>query len=357
MKKTLIFGIISILLISMLLIGCTPKQNTPDITTPNETITPPSELTQELPISSRNFKIGTAGFIPPHYPKPQDADWQVLPQTVKEYGELYGVHTGWNENLNEGIPQIIPIAYQFTQGSNTKPYIAIGVEPDTLSQSEADNYFAKNGKEFKNTAVKIAQTHKPDLIILGIEINRFYEKSPTGYNEFVKIYQETYAAIKEVSPDTKVASNFQLEYMKGGGKLTGNKHTTHWEAVSMLGDKQDIATFTSYPYLDYNNPEDIPEDYYTEISKYTSKPIMITETGWPTEKLQTIQASEDSQVTYLKILLDRTQSLDLYGIVWAFPYDINLGIAGGAFDSISLKANNGNSKKAWDYWMALKSLN
>ncbi len=332
----------------------TPKPDTDNDTEPTSNVHP---LAKELPITERNFKVGTAGFVPTHWPNPTDRDWATLGDTIAEYGELYGVHTGWHENPDsEGIPQVVNIVYQITAKSNTKPYIAIGVEPDQLTQEEADNYFKENGQDFKNTAVKIAEKYHPEIMILGVEINRFYEKSPTGYEDFVTVYKETYDAIKEVSPNTEIGSNFQLEYMKGNAKVTGGNHEPHWQVIDMLGNKQDLVTFTTYPYFDYNTPTEIPEDYYTEIKDHTSKPIMITETGWPSKNVGSVKGSTELQIEYLKILLERTESLNLEALIWVFPHDINTGIAGGLFDSISLKENDGDEKPAFEYWEALQSL-
>jgi len=52
----------------------------------------PHPLVDELPIATRSFEIGVAGFVPSHWPNPSDADWQALLNQLPYYGERFGIH-------------------------------------------------------------------------------------------------------------------------------------------------------------------------------------------------------------------------------------------------------------------------
>ena len=227
-----------------------------------------------------------------------------------------------------------------------------------MTQVEADNYFRQNGARFKDVAVAVAQKYKPKILLLGIEVNRFYEKSPFGFDDFVSTYSETYTAVKAVSPETKIGTNFQYEYMLGKAVYTGVAHTEHLNLIDRFAGKLDLVTLTVYPWLDYNDPTTIPTDYFAPVRVHTTRPLLITETGWPSEPIAgtAILASERAQINFLQWLLKATAGETMAGLVWAFPHDPDTGIANGAFDHISMKTNDGNPKEVWDFWEALRSL-
>ncbi|MFZ5351835.1 MAG: hypothetical protein ACOZCL_03805 [Bacillota bacterium] len=85
---------------------------------------------------------------------------------------------------------------------------------------------------------------------------------------------------------------------------------------------------------------------------------MITETGWPSEELPTqfVNATPETQRDYLIRLVELTKDIDIEAIIWVFPNDAPLGIAGGIFDHISLLDTDGRQKEGYIYWQALKSL-
>lgn len=351
MKKILIFLIILLVMMT----GCSSEAKSPAPEKKPEV----SPLAAVFSIEQRDFKIGTAGFVPKNWPEPQQEDWNDFFAKLPEFGELYGVHVGWDVKLTEeNIPEQVELVYQVTKGKPVTPYIALGFEPDRMTVQEADSYFKENGEDFKKVVLAVAKKHKPYILILGVEGNRFYEKSPKGYNDFVNVYKEIYDEVKKISPDTMMATNFQLEYMKGEAYLSGKEHVNHYDIIELFGDRMDLVTVTTYPWFDYNNPQDIPEDYLEEISQYSTKPLLITETGWPSHEfpVPSVEADSQTQVDYLVRMVELTKGIDTVGIVWVFPHDAPLGIAGGIFDHISLLENDGREKEVYKYWQALKSL-
>lgn len=309
-------------------------------------------------LESRSFLVGVSGLIPKNYPNPSDSDWQNLFNTLPEYGEYLGMHVGWNEGEadQQGIPLTVNVAFDVTDNQTIQPYVAIGFEPDELSQEEADNYIAENGQDFLAVCVEIAQKHQPAIMLIGVEINRYFEKSEEGFSDFVDLYPDIYQAIKDVSPATLVGSNFQLDYMRGEAFRSGAEHDPHWEIINNFEPVLDIVSFTAFPYFDYDEPNEIPDNYFTEIGNHTSQPVMITETGWPSKPVSAfpgISASEDLQVEYFDQLLALTEPLPLHTLIWSFQHDPEIGIAGGLFDYIGLKNNDGSPKKMFTEWTEL----
>ena len=125
--------------------------------------------------------------------------------------------------------------------------------------------------------------------------------------------------------------------------------------LDRFGDRLDVAAFTTYPFLDYASPADIPEDYYAEIATHTPRPITFTEIGWPSAPLVTALDSEhggtpDEQSAFVRRFFQLTADTDLVVALWAFPHDLGAGSHNAAMGSLSLRHNDGTPKPALTAW-------
>ncbi|MEK6971110.1 MAG: hypothetical protein AABW68_05520 [archaeon] len=342
--------------ILLLLAGCTSpaaEENTLSSDTGKATPAGENALTNPNPTTGRTFLIGTAGFVPKNYPASKTEDWQSLFESLPEYGELFGVYSGWNDTPKEGIPEQIRTAYELKKQSGIEPLIAIGIEPDSLTQEEADHYFVTHRDAFIETARKIAQTYQPKYLALGVEINRFYEKSPVGFDAFVETYTLAHEAIKQQSPNTKIFPIFQWDYLRGKATLSGKTHSPNMELRQRFSGKMDAIGYTAYPFLEYTHPNEISDAYFSEMT-FEGLPILITETGWPSQPVASIQGSEEGQTDYLTRLVERTKLLEMEGLIWVFPHASKIPAGGGLFDEISMKKNDGTPKQVWNEWQNLR---
>jgi hypothetical protein len=70
---------------------------------------------------------------------------------------------------------------------------------------------------YQQAAIDIVSTEIPMYLSLGNEVNRWYEQhgadagDPNGFQHFVSLYEETYDAVKAISPDTIVFCVFSRE--------------------------------------------------------------------------------------------------------------------------------------------------
>jgi len=84
-------------------------------------------------------------------------------------------------------------------------------------------------------------------------------------------------ALKKTSPTTNVFCTFARE-------IVDEHRIADLSVVSMFpAEKMVFLVFTSYPYAvqGINKPEDIPENYYTEVAdKMPGKPFGFSELGW-----------------------------------------------------------------------------
>ncbi|MCK5647083.1 MAG: hypothetical protein KAH97_09895, partial [Anaerolineales bacterium] len=168
-----------------------------------------SAIVAELPISTRSFEMGTAGFVPRHYPNSSNDDWQnFFENSASSYGGIFGVHVNPGEKVNEeGILEQAQLAFEQVKG--VEPYIAFSVN------FEDGPFTHERGEELKRVAVATAKKYQPKYISLGVESNSFYLFQQDTFDLYVQYAREAYDEIKAVSPNTMVMNNFQLERMKG----------------------------------------------------------------------------------------------------------------------------------------------
>ena len=308
-------------------------------------------IVAKLPISTRSFKMGTAGFVPRNHPNSSNDDWNdLLEYGAALYGGIYGIHVAPGEKANDdGILEQAQLAFELMKG--VEPYIAFSIS------HEQGPFLPEQGEELIRVAVATAKKYQPDYISLGVEINSFYLFQQDSFELYVHYVREAYDQIKAVSPNTQVMNNFQLERMKGRASLTGKNFESHWHLIDKFAGKMDLISFTVYPFLEYKSVADIPDDYLAEIREYTSLPVMITETGWPTEDLPSgVGGSDQDQIDFLTKLIQQADGIDVEVIIWVFPHDASFGIAGGIFDHLSFFDNDGTPKAGYKYWQAINSL-
>ncbi|MDF1500291.1 MAG: hypothetical protein P1P76_07480 [Anaerolineales bacterium] len=326
-----------------------PKTDQAGKAVPSLTLDPTAAA--RLPLTNRSFLMGTAGYVPRHYPDPSEEDWtEFFREGAAAYGGLFGVHVNPGDDPGtDGIPQQVALAFENMSG--IEPYVAFAVN------HEEGPFTVEQGEQLMQAAVATAERYHPRFLSLGVESNSLYLFEPDSFDLYVQYAREIYDAVKTVSPDTLIMNNFQLERMMGKTALTGQDFPPHWELISQFEGKIDLVSFTVYPFLHYQTPREIPADYLQEIREHTDLPLMITETGWPTKPTASgVSGSEEDQTAFLLKLVRQADDLDAAAVIWVFPHDAEFRIAGGIFDSISLRTNEGAPKTAFSYWQALLSL-
>lgn len=322
--------------------------------------TPTIQYTDHPQSKIRNPQFGVAGLIPRNYPNSSAEDWINLYETLSETGELLGAYTDWTDSPETAgqIPNVVNTVFGLAPRYHFTPLIALGFFRDKPEGGLELSLALANAEErakFKQVAVAIVEKHQPSYLALGVEINRYYEHDPAGFDAFVTLYAETYDAVKAASPDTLVFPVFQYEMLRGGEFFTGDgQNPSQWELLDLFGERLDLAAFTTYPFLLYTSPEDLPADYYAVIAEHTSRPVAFTEIGWPSAPFANAPdlpygGSEDEQTAFVRRFFELTTDINLALALWSFPHDLGPQ-ANPAFTSVSLRYNNSRSKPALAVW-------
>jgi hypothetical protein len=154
---------------------------------------------------------------------------------------------------------------------------------------------------FKNFALRLAREFQPRYLGLASEINTYLDAYPADAENYRSLYRETYAAVKEESPDTQVFVTFQWDDLN---RLDGDgtPYEVKWDQVEAFEPYLDVWAISSYPYFFFETPGDVPEDYYTPLLDRTEKPLAVAESGWTSESVESWRGSPAYQSDYLSLL-------------------------------------------------------
>ncbi len=203
-------------------------------------------------------------------------------------------------------------------------------------------------------AGKIAERFRPRYFSIGNEINSVHEwLGPKTFEDLAALEKKLYETIKRASAETKVLVVFSYS------QLVDLPGAPRFHLVEKLDGSYDVLGLTTYPWKNYEIPEELPDDYYSRIMKYTAKPIGFTEIAWSSDKAQ--GGSEQEQVEFLLRFLKLTRDIPLEFVSWAFLHDLPQESVTGfiiqkTHVGLGLRKYDGSPKRVWSYFRALSLL-
>jgi len=356
MKKASLAAVLTILALILLVavVGC--GSNNQESNTPDDNSTP----TQVSVI--KGFGISPQGF---------PLDYSQIGAFYTEVSSMTDGGVMWNGLWKESgagtIPQAAASLMQASSTYDFTPVVVFGWRSGTTLfldvPSDATNNWSNAAARtlFQGMLVSYAATYEPPYLFLGNENDAYYQQNASDYANWISFYNSAYDAIKLASPDTMVGPVFNFEHMAGAGVLNGWT-TAHWGALESHDlSKVDIVGVTVYPFLNYASSSAVPGSYLDPlISRIGSKPIAVTETGWPAENLGGLnppwETSAQAQVTYLSRLDAMLEGKDVKMVNWLHLYAMK--DTGGSpiewklFSSVSLRDGSGNKRPAYDAWLS-----
>ncbi len=215
-------------------------------------------------------------------------------------------------------------------------------------------------QRYRDYVVGFVQRYQPEYIGLTAETNLVRrEASAAVYAAMVQAANDAANDLITLGVTTPLLISVQVQTAWGGlggsGTYVGvEQDFTDFPFIDMLG-------LSSYPYFDYAQPEDIPDNYYTRLLNGRNFDTMVAEGGWPSASVGSIVSSPEIQARYITRhadLLDSIQAramaqtlftdLDLSSIPIPYPASLPL------FASLGLMELSGNnfvdkpSLAAWD---------
>lgn len=312
------------------------------------------------------------GISPRGFPR----DYSQLAAFYSEVAAMPGGAAMWNGAWRNDIlggtdSGVIPLAakvnVEITATYRFTPAVVFGWRSGTtlllnVPANATNNWTNAEAKSlFRSMLATFAATYKPPFVFLGNENDFYYEANPTDYANWIAFYNTAYDTIKAASPGTMVGPVFNYEHLAGSGALNGWT-TSYWPALETHDlAKVDVVGITLYPWLQFATAAAIPASYLDPLwARIGSKPIAITETGWPAENLGGLnppwETSEAAQVTHLArltaMLKGRPVLMANYLFLHAMENPGNSPLEWKLSGSISIRDASGNARAVYPSWLS-----
>jgi len=208
---------------------------------------------------------------------------------------------------------------------------------------------------FSAYAQFVADNYRPKYLALGVEVNTYQGQHPQDFDAFLTLYQETYDAVKALSPDTQVFPTFRLEELRGLLPV-GDPHPPQWSLIGQFEPRLDLLALSSYPGAAYTDPAELPGTYFTSARAYTDRPVIIAEMGFTSEPTRAnAGATEAQQTGFLLRAINGAEQLDMPLIVWFVGQDPTFASDASreGLEHLGLKRSDGSAKETWVLWEAM----
>ena len=231
------------------------------------------------------------------------------------------------------------VAYYRTQDLKLWVYIdpANGLDraADAVDLQQADKSIADAEIQllYRKFTIAMDSILKPDHLGLALETNLIRDAAPIALYHAVKTaVNATAQAVR--ARNTVVPLSISVQVDHAWGKLGGGEYT---------GIAQDFIDFpfiqelglSSYPYFGFNDPKDIPLNYYSRLVEGKNLPVFITEGGWSsasvTTPIRSFVSSPEMQKIYIEhhtALLNTVRAQAVFQLVFtdidgtALPSDV-----------------------------------
>jgi hypothetical protein len=175
----------------------------------------------------------------------------------------------------------------------------------------------------RSYAVAIERRLRPEYLGLAAETNLVRIAAPSSL----------YQAVRQVANAT------QLDLVAAGAtskRFISVQVETAWgrlgSAGNYVGVEQDFTDFafadaiglSSYPYFGYTQPENLPSDYYTRLRGTRTVPMLVTEGGWSSVNVGTINSSPQIQARYIAKHADLLDSINAVAYLQLQFADVDL---------------------------------
>ncbi len=224
---------------------------------------------------------------------------------------------------------------------------------------------------FTNYTLWVVQEFHPRYLGLGSEVNTYLDAYPDDAENYLSLYNEVYALVKAEAPETQIFVTFQWEDLNNLGPFPteGRKaYETNWEQVEAFEPNLDIWAISSYPFIALPSGADIPKDFYTPLLSQTSKPLAMSEGGFPSIGKAPFSGDEQSQIDYLNAINEQIGGERLAFWVYLLLNDFSLDSYAkkmgqhdpdletlSLFASIGLREFDGTPKPALEIWNKIRN--
>jgi hypothetical protein len=220
---------------------------------------------------------------------------------------------------------------QYLRAKGLKLYLMADAN-DGLSRGQEAPQLRALGRSIAEPAVQdayrryvaaFARRFQPEYIGLAAETNLVRKMAPPAlYAGVVRAANAAAADLRAAGSTAVLLTSVQVETAWGGlprgGPYVGvERDFADFPFIQMLG-------LSSYPYLVYAKPEDIPGDYYSRLLNGRQLPVMIVEGGWTSASVGPVRSSPELQARYLDRLARLADGVQARGVIQLLFADLDL---------------------------------
>lgn len=330
----------------------------------------PAPSPSPSPAATRSWRMGFS----PNPPRPTVDAMLKDVDTFSSRSELCIIHEEppWTELLAGATPDAYLDAERvalvdYMRGKGLR-FMFMGDLNDGLDRSKDSPKLVAAGRSITEPAIQalyrdymlaVDRKLKPDVMGLVAESNLIRVAAPALYPAIRKTANDTAAALRAAGSSVQLMASVQVEV--AWGHITG-------VPAGYVGVETDFADFpfvqvlglSSYPYFGWNEPEDLPLDYYTRPLAGRTLPVMVVEGGWASAAAGSVTSTPEKQARFFARqaqLLDAAGAKAWLQLVFADidissvppPVPANLPL----FVSIGLTDSDFNPKPALAAWDTL----
>lgn len=158
---------------------------------------------------------------------------------------------------------------------------------DAVDLQQANKSIADSDMQvlYRKFTVAMDSILRPDHLGLALETNLIRDAAPTAIYNGVK--NAAAAAAQAVrARNTTVALSISVQVDHAWGKLGGGSYTGIAQDFTDFPFIQELG-LSSYPYFGFDNPTDIPINYYSRLVEGKNLPVFVTEGGWTSASVTT----------------------------------------------------------------------
>jgi hypothetical protein len=186
--------------------------------------------------------------------------------------------------------------------------------------------------------LEVVGDHDLEGVIIGAEMNRYYDQAQPDYDSFVDFYWTMYDAIKAAAPDVRVSAGLNWSYFVESqvGQFTEGDETasdvapfrrawdaivdpvlTRYDADGNPTDRSDFAAFAAIPNPDLygGQPSNVPESHFAglrdAIPTGSGTPVVWFQLGWPVAG-----AGASSPAQWYEFFLENAGGHEIESVSW-----------------------------------------
>jgi hypothetical protein len=178
---------------------------------------------------------------------------------------------------------------------------------------------------YLNYCRSVINYFNPDYIAIGVEVNLVMANIKPQWDAYLELHQDTFGELEIEYPDLPIFVTLTgIDLVEG---YSNSNHTDQMAALADITPYTDYYAISLHPFFAEQPGATIPTDMFEKIFSSTlntgSKPVCITETSFPAQRLTmtaydpdiTIDGTKAKQMEYFTLLLDEAHRLNMVFVV------------------------------------------